>query len=169
MKVVFSVDGLKALEGALKQLPSRTSKAAVKRAGMDALETTMAKARELVPVGKEPKNRRLRDGIVVGQKLSKRQARLNKAYGRMMANGRNAGKMNIEVFGGSTMSPHAHLVEFGTSHSAAKPFMRPAWESTKDQVLDDFKNKLWIEIRKAALRVSRKNARLAAKAAKGVA
>lgn len=30
---------------------------------------------------------------------------------------------------------YSHLVEYGTSHSAANPFMRPAAESSKDQVL----------------------------------
>jgi HK97 gp10 family phage protein len=30
---------------------------------------------------------------------------------------------------------YAHLVEFGTSHSSAQPFIRPAIEQTKDQVV----------------------------------
>jgi HK97 gp10 family phage protein len=31
---------------------------------------------------------------------------------------------------------YSHLVEYGTSHSAAKPFIRPAIDSSKDQVVD---------------------------------
>lgn len=31
-------------------------------------------------------------------------------------------------------APHAHLVEFGTEHSAPHPYLRPAVEGTKDQV-----------------------------------
>lgn len=31
-------------------------------------------------------------------------------------------------------SKYGHLVEFGTSHSAAKPFMRPAWQENKDKI-----------------------------------
>ena len=32
-------------------------------------------------------------------------------------------------------SKYSHLVEFGTSHSAAQPFIRPAVESTQSQVV----------------------------------
>jgi len=31
-------------------------------------------------------------------------------------------------------APHAYLVEYGTRHSQAKPYFRPAWDSKKDQV-----------------------------------
>ena len=35
----------------------------------------------------------------------------------------------------SDPTKYAHLVEYGTSHSAAKPFIRPAIESTEGQVV----------------------------------
>ncbi len=31
-------------------------------------------------------------------------------------------------------APHAYLVEYGTRHSQAKPYFRPAWDTKKDQV-----------------------------------
>jgi HK97 gp10 family phage protein len=46
--------------------------------------------------------------------------------------GKNKGKMT-ERF--QNPVNYAHLVEYGTSHSAAKPFIRPAIESTQDQVM----------------------------------
>jgi len=37
------------------------------------------------------------------------------------------------------IAPHAHLVEFGTSHSAAHPFFRPAVAESKSKTADNFK------------------------------
>ena len=31
-------------------------------------------------------------------------------------------------------APHAHLVEFGTSRAPAHPFIRPAWDSCREEV-----------------------------------
>lgn len=31
-------------------------------------------------------------------------------------------------------APHAYLVEYGTRHSRAKPYFRPAWDTKKDEV-----------------------------------
>ena len=160
MRLVFKVDGLKALEGALADLPKRTAKSSIRRAALQALEPVMEAARQAVPVS----SGKLRDSIVATTKLSKRQQRLQRSYyGKMMANGRNEGRMNFEVFGGAGAMPHAHLIEFGTSKTAARPFLRPAWDANKETVLEDFKNKLWKEIAKAAARVARKNAKAAAK------
>lgn len=35
------------------------------------------------------------------------------------------------------LAPHAHLLEYGTAKMAARPFLRPAWNETKVQVLSD--------------------------------
>ena len=37
-------------------------------------------------------------------------------------------------------APHAHLVEFGTSHSAAHPYFRPAVAEMKSKTADNFKD-----------------------------
>ncbi len=31
-------------------------------------------------------------------------------------------------------APHAYLVEYGTRHSRAKPYFRPAWDTKQDEV-----------------------------------
>lgn len=61
----------------------------------------------------------------------------------------------------------AHLVEFGTAPhwqpkrmrmhpgARAKPFMRPAYESTKVEVVDTFSAGVWARIRAAAVRYSK--------------
>ncbi|RVI41050.1 HK97 gp10 family phage protein, partial [Sinorhizobium medicae] len=52
---------------------------------------------------------------------------------------------------------------FGTSRHGPQPFARPAWDAGKNQVLDTIKDELAVQITKAAQRLARKAARLAAK------
>lgn len=40
--------------------------------------------------------------------------------------------------GGGGATPHWRLVEFGTEHSAARPFMRPALEASAQAATDEF-------------------------------
>ena len=58
---------------------------------------------------------------------------------------------------------YGQFVEFGTARIAARPFLRPAWESNKDRVLQTHTKILANEIEKRAARLARK----AAKAARG--
>ena len=54
---------------------------------------------------------------------------------------------------------YAQFLEFGTSKFAARPFLRPAWDATKDQVLADFSGLLWKAIDRRAKRVTKKASR----------
>lgn len=40
------------------------------------------------------------------------------------------------------VAPHAHLVEFGTVHMAAQPFMRPAWDGLRDKLEEEIGEEL---------------------------
>lgn len=51
---------------------------------------------------------------------------------------------------------YAHLVEFGTSHSAPKPFMRPAFEGNKDEVFDIYATEIRKDIKRFAKRFDKK-------------
>lgn len=41
-----------------------------------------------------------------------------------------------------------HLVEFGTSKMAAKPFLRPAYYQTRDESKEIYKREIWADIQK---------------------
>jgi HK97 gp10 family phage protein len=43
---------------------------------------------------------------------------------------------------------HGHLIEFGTRHSAAQPFLRPAFDATNGEVIDRFVEELRTRIEK---------------------
>lgn len=49
---------------------------------------------------------------------------------------------------------YAHFVEFGTVHQRARPFMRPAFEMTKAQVLKRIRLGLQVKLRKYARRMA---------------
>ena len=51
---------------------------------------------------------------------------------------------------------YAHLVEYGTTHSAAKPFIRPAIESTQDQVMGAMATGYDKHLTKVVARIRRK-------------
>ena len=51
---------------------------------------------------------------------------------------------------------YAHLVEFGTSRTAAKPFMRPAIDSTQGEVIDAMGKGLEKHLDRAARRLAKK-------------
>lgn len=146
------IDGLKELDAALAQLPKATGKAVLRRTAVRALAPVIAEARQLVPVDQGA----LKASLKITTKLSKRQQRLN---ARAVAEG----KSSVQLYAGPAALPSAHLIEFGTSKMAAQPFMRPAWDSKKDEVLELVKTEMADEITKAAGRLARKAARLAAK------
>jgi HK97 gp10 family phage protein len=56
----------------------------------------------------------------------------------------------------SGAAPHAHMVEFGTSKMAARPFLRPALDTNKDKVIRVTGNSLGPAIEKEAARLRRR-------------
>lgn len=146
------VEGFKELDEALGQLPKSTAKAVLRRTAIRALAPVVAAARQRVPVHEGD----LKESLKVSTRLSKRQQRIN---ARAVAEGRSS----VQLFAGPAALPHAHLVEFGTAHMAPQPFMRPAWDAERDRVLELIRTEMGDEITKAAGRLARKTARLAAK------
>lgn len=146
------VSGLKELDKALSELPKATAKSVLRRIAIRSLAPVIATAKTLVPVDDGD----LRDSLKVTTKLSKRQQRIQR---KAVAEG----KAFVEMFAGAAALPHAHLVEFGTEKMAAQPFLRPAWDQNKAGVLEFIATELGDEITKAAGRVAKRKARLAAR------
>jgi HK97 gp10 family phage protein len=136
------VEGLRELDAALGELGKSAGKAVLRRVGKKALKPVVEKARAIVPVDKG----NLRDSIVVGTKLTKRQKRLNS---------RRVDRATIEVFAGAN-SPGDVAQEFGTVDLPPQPYMRPAWASEKNEVLNIVKRDLGEEIIKTAKRAAKR-------------
>jgi HK97 gp10 family phage protein len=147
MRVTFKVEGLKECEEALNALPLATTKNVLKRAMMAAAQPVVATAAARV----KKRTGKLGRSITVSTKLSRRQRRATPK------------DSSVEVYVGAGPLPHAHMLEFGTVHSAPEPFLRPAIDAQGMQVLKIFRDDLKAEIDKAMQRQARKAARILAK------
>lgn len=56
--------------------------------------------------------------------------------------------------------PRQHKSGKSTGRAPAQPFMRPAWETYKRAILDEFTKELWAQIEKSAKRIARRQAKL---------
>lgn len=145
MKVTVKVEGLRDLEKALADIVSRTTRKRVgQRALLQGAEAMAIRARQIAPE-------------LTGQLMTSIDETTRKPR-------RHRRRAPVEAFVGAGQLPHAHLNEFGTREQAARPFIRPAWDATRMQVLDGIKDALASEIDKAAKRQARKAARAARRA-----
>jgi HK97 gp10 family phage protein len=139
--VEVKVEGLRALENALRELPKATA--------ANVLRRTLRKA--AAPVEKAMRSRAprltgvLEHSIITGTKLNKRQARF----------ARKEGKGFAEIYVG-TADPAGVPQEFGTFKEEAQPFARPGWEASQDEALLIIEEELGGEIEKARARLARK-------------
>jgi HK97 gp10 family phage protein len=144
--------GFKEMDLVLRDLPTSTAKRVAQRAMTKALQVTADAANGMLPKGMPP--------VIVNKKLNKSQAREFRAEDT---------DTSQTTFVGSP-SPRAHLEEFGTGprqHKSgkstgmmpARPFMRPAWDQTKDQVLENLGAELRSEIERTVARRAKRAAK----------
>lgn len=112
--------------------------------------------RELAPDDPNTGGNDYRSSIDVSTKLSARQKALHKKMFR-------DDKASVEMFVGAGPLPHPHQQEFGNVNHGPQPAGRPAWDEKQGEALDIIKTGMWSEIAKAAKRLARKAARLAAR------
>lgn len=148
---VVRVEGLRALDAALGELKKSTARGVLQRVGRKALAPVAARMGALAPDDPRSGPPDLHRSMVVGTRLTRRQARL----------ARKEGKSFVEVYAGAAaeVNDYAHLIEFGTSEIAPQPFARPAWEQTKAGALETVKRELGGEIERTAKRVAARAAR----------
>lgn len=133
------VEGLRELDRALGELPKATGRNVLRRTGVKALEPMAEAARTQAPVEFGD----LKDSIAVSTRAPRRHRRAS----------------TVEVYMGPGPHPQAITQEFGTFFHPAQPFMRPAWDGGKTELLESVKSDLAEEIGKAAQRLARKAAR----------
>jgi hypothetical protein len=148
LRVTKRTSGFREIDQALAQLPKSTAAALLRADIRERLEPIAADYRDHVAVEKGD----LRDGIGVGFRLTRRQARLQ----------RRAGKSFVEGYAGASADPAAHLEEFGSIHNAPNRALTAAWDKYGgEKLIDGMSESLWARIRKAADRLARRTARLA--------
>ncbi len=161
--VTVRVEGLREIDAALGQLGKATGRNVMRRVAVARLEPMAEDARRLAPDDPNTKGRDLTKSIAVSTRVNKVKR------GRAANKAARAGKAEVEAHMGPAgigkrgAPPQGVWQEFGTKNHPPQPFMRPAWDGGKDKLLDGIADDLWAEVNKAAARLAKKAARLAAK------
>ena len=141
-KVKVRFEGGREMADALREFESITPRKNIARR---ALRGAAEPIRQAWQAGTKVLTGRLIRSVVVGTRLTRRQARAARAR-----------KADVELYVG-TADPAGIQEEFGNVHQAAHPAARPAWDSQGGEVtirrIDDSLN---LEIDKAAKRAARK-------------
>ena len=127
--VSVKVEGLAELDQALldlaEEFSTRNAKTVLRKALRDAGQIIADAGQQNAPraspvVSKRP----LAETYTVSTKLSKRQKSLHRK------------ESALEVFVGPTPHPKSVQTEFGNSHQAAHPHLRPAWDANMHRSLE---------------------------------
>jgi len=120
------VKGFRELDSAFKKLPGEVSRKALKPALKAGAEVIEERAARNAPV----RTGKLRDSMMTILRT-------------------RAGEL-VASIGPSREAWYGHLVEFGTSRTAGRPFLRPAVDEGKGEIVGAVRVKLWDGIKKAA-------------------
>ncbi len=152
------ITGMRELNRTLERLPKeliRSSENAVLRAGAKPIEKA-AKAKVTTDTGLLKKA----IGIRVKKVNGVNSARIGPRTGfKGKSLGKRKDKKGVETERFQDPNKYSHLVEFGTSHSAAKPFIRPAIDTAQGQVVEAMGAGLEKHLDRTAARLRRKAAK----------
>lgn len=126
MKVTWRFEGGKELAAALQSLPDRVSRKIQREVLKDIAEPMRARAAQMAPRG-DPKAPNLADEMNIGNARS------------------DDGSVAVSV-GPAPTAYYGRFVEFGTINMSARPFLRPAFDSTAPQALVELGKRLWVEL-----------------------
>ena len=140
-RIDFDIQGAAEMERLLKELGPRAAVNAGRPALVAGARPIVEEAKRLVPVDTGD----LRDAIAVD--ASSRRQGLAAAVG---------GEIGISIGFTKPTSRRAHLTEFGTAHSAAHPFMRPAMEAKAGDALDAMGHSLQKGIESEAAKLAKR-------------
>lgn len=125
---------------ALNQLPFAIQERVIKGATRKATKVIADEAKRLVPVD----TGRLKLSINIA-KAKDKDTKINHMKFYVVPKTKMRKTIRATIDGQSAKiktadkAYHAHFVEFGTSKMSAKPFLRPAYENTKRETVDAFK------------------------------
>ncbi len=134
------VTGLQELSLALRGVDDKVRNKALRKAAVQAAKPITKEMKARCPVSTEPLNPHkglLKKSIGTKVKMYKGAGVVVVMIGprqgfRMQVGTRTRGRRKGQPFF-QDPTKIAHLVEFGTRHSAAKPFLRPAYDHNKQQ------------------------------------
>lgn len=144
--IEVEVEGLKELEDNLSQLPEDLAKKVLRAAARKAMQSMRDRVAANTPRGSAPLKKgrtvRLAEGILMSATLRSDGV---KGASILVRVGLRVRPKEQSVF-------YGRFLEFGTAKMAARPFMRPAFDTEKENVLRAFA----IELEKGIETVARK-------------
>lgn len=138
--VTVEIEGLKELDAALSGFTDTKRRSIGRKALDEAGQITARAMRSLAPRDEG----HLVESIDVSGTLSRRQRSLHKKVDEQ------------ERFIGPGADPAAVQQEFGNERHGPRPFARPGWDGTKQQVLGRIVDELWIGVSRETLRLAKK-------------
>jgi HK97 gp10 family phage protein len=124
----LKITGLKELEKSLNKLPKELQRQSETTALREGMKPVLKSARSLS--GKSRDTGLLQKSI--GMNVRKTRKGISARVGARTGYAKTVKRNGKDVY--SDPVKYAHLVEYGTSHSAAKPFIRPSIESSTDAI-----------------------------------
>jgi HK97 gp10 family phage protein len=137
--ITWRVDGLRELGQQFKKLDAGMQKKAAPRATAAGAQVIKKRARRKIQTNPSIDTGSLLNAVIV-KKVPKSEAQLTSEH-IVTVRGRGK-KPKKEGKRPQAIAPHAHLVEFGTVHMPAEPFLRPAIEEGKGEAVDAMTEKL---------------------------
>lgn len=141
LEVDFEVRGLRELEDELADLDRKTGTRVIRSSLMAATLPMLKRARELAPVDPLDKDGHIRDAL--GRRTKVRE---DSSVVMRLGERNKAPKLTPQY------KIHGPMLEFGTRYMAARPFLRPAFDSSVEQVLRLFSKSFGKNLRKAQRR-----------------
>ncbi len=159
--MAVKLTGFKEFDRALAELPKATQRNTLRRALTKAAEPVLRAMEAKAPVADAPYYRGKGDNRKLVQPgfTQKSLAISNSLNPSNRRDQKKEGKAFAEVYVGSRRGSAAALQEFGTISQPAHPYLRPAWEETKEGALRIFSAELGKEIEKSAARLAKKQAK----------
>ncbi len=138
--VTFRVDGLRELGARMRGLSEKVNKRIA--ASATGAAAKIVKQAAVANIVKSPSVRTgsLREAVIVKKTPRSEAGGLTSAH-YVTVRGRGKPKVNKKGVK-QAQAPHASLVEFGTVHMPAEPFMRPALVNNAQRAIDAMKDRL---------------------------
>ena len=134
--VRVKIEGLREVDAALQELKLRTARNITRKALQEGGEILAQDMRARAPVDEGY----LRESIGVSGKLTRRQASMHRK------------QSDQERFVGPSNMPQAHLREFGGDGHPPQPYVRPAFDTKKEEALKRITDRLMVDVEQAIQR-----------------
>lgn len=148
----MSLSGFRELAAALRELGPRVAKNALRRSVSSGAAVIRDAAKSNAPEDTGKLKRAI--GIKRSKDARGEMSAKYQVFVRQAKNG-SIGQKNVKAYG-KFDAFYARWIEFGTSKMPAQPFLRPAFESQKENAVESIKEKLTDGVQKAAEELGRR-------------